>query len=131
MNGLTADVDIDPTEDLFGYTVDDLQSDIEIVDDAITGTLKYIADYSSAFVGDEASGNYIVLHFSVPEDEDASITAEIVNGVHGPITLDADGLLVARIADKDTQTIKVVASKEGFSSVTKIYNLTGLTCETE
>lgn len=112
--------------DLFGKTAEDLQENIVIGSDlAITGTLKYVDDYSSAFGTGEDSGNYIAIKFE--SDEDAIITAEVVNGVHGPVTLDEDGILVARIADKSTQTIKVVASKDG-KSVTKIYTLDGLTC---
>ena len=129
--GLSADADIDPAEDLFGKTVSDLQSDIVIQGDKINGTLKYVADYSSAFGPEEDSGNYIVLHFEVPDVEDVTLTAEVVNGVHGPVTLDSDGILIARIADKSTQTIKVVASKDGVNSVTKIYKLTGLNCLSE
>ena len=114
--------------DLFGKTADDLQENIVIgSNNAITGTLKYVDDYSSAFGTGEDSGNYIVLKFE--SDEDATITAEVVNGVHGPITLDEDGILVARIADKSSQSIRVVASKDGATSVTKIYTLDGLTCK--
>ena len=112
--------------DLLGKTADDLQENIVIGSDlAITGTLKYVDDYSSAFGTGEDSGNYIAIKFE--SDEDAIITAEVVNGVHGPVTLDEDGILVARIADKSSQTIKIVASKDG-NSVTKIYTLDGLTC---
>lgn len=49
--------------------------------------------------------------------------------VTNPVTLDPDGIVVLRIADKATQTITVVASKEGYESVTKVFTLTGLTCE--
>lgn len=123
MSGLTVDVDIDPTENLFGYTVDELQSDVAIGDDAITGTLKYIDDYSTAFGPGEDSGNYIAIHASVPDVEDVTITVTVTN----PSVLDADGICVLRIADKSTQTITVVASKEGYASVTKEYDLSGLT----
>lgn len=113
--------------DLFGKTADDLQEDIAIDDsNAVTGTLKYVEDYSSAFGAGEDSGNYIALKFT--SDEGAEITAEVVNGVHGVVTLDEDGILVARIADKSTQSIRVVASKDGVS-VTKTFTLTELTCE--
>lgn len=111
--------------DLFGKEISDLQEDIEVGEDVITGTLKYVADYSSAFSGDEASGNYIALHCEVPNEDDVTITFKITN----PVTLDSDGNVVGRIADKSTQTITVVASKEGYSDVTKVYSLTGLTCE--
>lgn len=124
---MSIDADIAAGEDLFGKTVSDLQSGVSIDGNEISGTLKYVADYSSAFSGDEASGNYIVLHFSVPEVDDATITVKVTN----PVTLDDDGIAVLRIRDKSTQTITVVASKPGFKSVTKVYSLTGLTCLSE
>lgn len=126
MSGLTVDVDIDPTENLFGYTVDELQSDVVIGDDAITGTLKYIDDYSIAFGPGEDSGNYLAIHASVPDVEGVTITVTVTN----PSVLDADGICVLRIADKSSQTITVVASKEGYNNVTKTYSLSGLTVET-
>lgn len=129
MSGLTADSDIDPTTDLFGKTVTDFQSDIEIEDTSVSGILNYIDDYSSAgYTGEEASGNYLVLHFEVPDVDGVEIQTT-TNGRTN--TLDEDGILIARIADKDSQTITVVASKEGYASVTKVYDLSGLICETE
>lgn len=113
--------------DLFGKTVSDLQSNVAIGDSAITGTLKYVADYSSAFGGDLSSGNYIAIHAEVPGVDGVTITVKVTN----PVTLDEDGIAVLRIADKSTQTITVVASKEGCESVTKVYTLTGLTCLAE
>ncbi|MBO7452143.1 MAG: hypothetical protein J6U54_17580 [Clostridiales bacterium] len=127
MSGLTADADIDPTEDFWGYTVSDLQSDIEIDGTRVSGILNYIDDYSAAgYEGEEASGNYIVLHFSVPDVADAEIQVT-TNGRTN--ILDDDGLLVARVADKDSQTITVVASAEGYDDVTKVYDLSGLICD--
>ena len=121
---VSAIVDADDA-DLFGKVASDLQEDIEVGDDAITGTLKYVADYSSAFgTGELGSGNYIALHMEVPNEDDVTITVKITN----PVTLDSDGNFVGRIADKSTQTITVVASKEGWADVTKEYDLTGLTC---
>jgi spore germination protein GerM len=129
LSGLIADSDIDPTTDLFGKTVTDFQSDIEIEDTSVSGILNYIDDYSSAgYTGEEASGNYLVLHFEVPDVDDVEIQTTI-NG--RTKTLDEDGILIAHIADKDSQTITVVASKEGYASVTKVYDLSGLICETE
>lgn len=127
MSGLTIDTNIASDEDLFGLTVSDLQSNIVIGKNAITGTLHYIDDYSTAFSGDEAEGNYLAIHASVPDVDDATISVKITN----PVTLDPDGIFVGRIRDKDSQTITVVASKEGYESVTKVYNLSGLICETE
>ena len=126
MNGLTVDVDIDPDEDLFGYTVDDLQSNIRVKDGAILGNLKYIADYSSAFGPDMDQGNYLALHCSVPGVEGVTIKVT----VNQESTLDSDGLVVCYIGDKNSQTVKVVASKDGYDSVTKEFVLNGLTVAT-
>lgn len=123
---MTVDVEIAADEDLFGKVLSDLQEDIEIDDGSITGTLKYVDDYTG-FSGDQAlqSGNYIAIHASVPEVDDATITVKVTN----PVVLDEDGIAVLRIADKSSQTITVVASKEGYESVTKVFDLSGLTCD--
>ena len=127
MSGLTADADIDESLDLFGYTVDDLQSDVEVDGTSVSGILNYIDDYTSAgYTGEEAEGNFLVLHFSVPDVEDAEIQIT-TNG--RTKTLDEDGILIARVADKDSQTITVVASKDGYDDVTKVYDLGGLIVE--
>lgn len=127
MSGLTADADIDNSLDLFGYTVDDLQSDVEVDGTSVSGILNYIDDYTSAgYTGDEAEGNFLVLHFSVPDVEDAEIQIT-TNG--RTKTLDEDGILIARVADKDSQTITVVASKDGYEDVTKVYELSSLICD--
>ena len=126
------DADIDENEDLLGKTVDDLQSNIKVNAKSIEGTLKYVADYSSAGYGDgEDSGNYLVIHAEVPDVDDVTLTVEVVGGVHGPQTLDSDGICICRIANKNSQTIKVVASKTGYTPVTRIFTLAGLTCQSE
>ena len=127
MTGLTVDTEIAADKDLLGKVISDLQSDIVIGTSAITGTLKYVADYSG-FNGEGdplSSGNYIALHITVPDVEDATITVTVTN----PVVLDEDGIVILRIADKSTQTITVVASKQGYESVTKVFSLTGLTCQ--
>lgn len=73
------------------------------------------------------SGNYLVIHADVPDTTGATITVKVTN----PVTLDADGIAVLRIADKDSQTVTVVASKEGYESVTKVYDLSGLSTQSE
>lgn len=126
--GLTVDTNIGADVDLFGKYIADLQSDVVVGDDAITGTLNWISDYTG-FSGDVSlqSGNYIGIHCSVPDVDDVTITVTVTN----PSVLDADGIVVCRIADKDSQTITVVASKDGCESVTKTFALTGLVCEEE
>lgn len=125
MTGLTVDANVPKSENLWGYDVDDLQENVTVGATAITGTLHYIDDYSTAFGPGEDSGNYLAIHASVPGVDDATITVTVTN----PSVLDEDGICVCRIADKSTQTITVVASKDGYDDVTKTYSLTGLTCE--
>lgn len=122
---LTVDSNISNSVDLFGKTVNDLQTGVTIGEDSITGTLLYVDDYTG-FSSDPAmqSGNYIVIHCEV--NDTTPITVEVVNGVSGPVTLDDDGIIVLRIADKDTQTIRVVSG-----DITKNYSLTGLVCNNE
>ena len=126
---VNVDANIGAFEDLFGKTVDDLQEDIVIGPDGVTGTLKYVADYSSAYGAGEDSGNYLVIHASTPGVDDSTITVEVVGGVHGPVTLDDDGIAILRITDKSTQTVQVVASKEGYSSDSVTLDLSQLTLE--
>lgn len=121
------DADISDSVDLFGKTASDLQEGILVGDNAIRGKVKYIADYSSAYGSGEDSGNYLVLHCAVPGVEGVTLTCELVGGVHGPQTLDEDGIIITRITNKSTQTFKVVASKDGCVSVTKTFSLKGLT----
>lgn len=121
-------MNVDPGEDLFGKTIGDLQSNVSINKNYITGTLKYVDDYTG-FSSDPnlQSGNYLVLHAEVPDEDGVKITVKVTN----PVVLDADGIIVLRIADKSSQTVTVVASKEGYDSVTKVFRLNRLTCETE
>lgn len=58
--------------------------------------------------------------------ENAVVTVELFNGVHGPATLDSDLNAVLRITDKDTQKIILTVVDDGVSE-TKIYSLKGLT----
>lgn len=124
---LSVDADISDSVDLFGKTVSELQSNIVIDDDSISGTLKFVDDYTG-FSGDTSlqSGNFIVIHVSVPGFEnDAVISVKVTN----PVTLDDDGIAVLRIADKNLQTITVVASVDGYDDIIKEFSLDELVCE--
>ena len=123
---LTVDTDTLSSDKLFGKQPTDLQQNIVIGDDAITGTLKFISDYSSAgYSGDEVSGNFIALHCT-SNIEDAVITAQLVNGVHGAVTLDNDKICIFRISNKATQSIKFTATADGFDDVVVEYALSDL-----
>lgn len=118
----------DDTIDLLGKVASDLMTNVEIVDGKATGTLNYVDDYTG-FSGDPAEqvGNYIVLKAST--EEGSTTTAELIGGVHGPVTLDDDGILVARITDSVT-AVKFTTTK-GTDSKTVTIDLSELTLATE
>ena len=113
---------------LLGKAVNELQRDVIIADNEVTGTLKYINGYVgfSSNVS-EQSGNYLALKIDA-EPVEAKTVVELVGGTKGPITLDEDRNIVLLIKNKDTQSIKVTVNNEDNSS-TKTYKLTGLTLE--
>lgn len=113
---------------LFGKKVSDLQSNIVIGENAISGSLKHVTGYTEfSSKTSEQEGHYLALKFDVTP-ADAVTTVELVGGTKGPVTLDADKNIVLLIKSNTTQSIKVVSTKDG-SSVTKTYTLTGLTLE--
>ena len=115
---------------LFGKTVHELQSDVVVSDDEVTGTLKYVdgyVDFSSNV--SEQSGNYLALKIEA-EPAEAETVVELVGGTKGPVTLDDDMNIVLLIKNKDTQSIKVTTTHNK-ESITKTYGLSGLTLETE
>lgn len=90
--------------------------------------MNYISDYTGfSSKAEETSGNYLVIHSEVPNVEGVTISVKVTN----PVTLDSDGIVVLRIADKDTQTVTITASKDGCESVTKVFALSELTCLSE
>ena len=127
---VNVDASIGADTDLFGKVVSDLQENVTVSAEGVSGTLKYIDDYSSAYGSGENSGYYLVLHCTTPGVEGATITSEVIGGVHGPVTLDEDGIVISRITDKDTQTIEVVAYKDGESD-SVILDLSDLVMESQ
>ena len=113
---------------LFGKKVSDLQSNIVIGENAISGSLKHVTGYTEfSSKSSEQEGHHLALKFDVTP-ADAVTTVELVGGTKGPVTLDADKNIVLLIKSNTTQSIKVVSTKDG-ASVTKTYTLTGLTLE--
>lgn len=97
----------------------------------ISGTLLYVDDFTG-FSGDptEQVGNYLTLHIDT-DVAGAKITVTLVNGIHGPVVLDNDRTLISRITDETTQSLRIVAEKDGYNTLVKEFALTGLTLNTE
>ena len=66
-----------------------------------------------------------MFHAAVPNTDGVTITATMDN----TSTLDEDGIAVFRVRDKSQQSLTLVASKQGYTSVTKVFSLSDLTCE--
>lgn len=111
-----------------GKAASDLQSDIDVLEDSITGTLKYVTDYTGYSESPELQvGNFIALHAEVTNVEGATITVTMTRTA----TLEDDGNVVARVADKDTQTLTFTATKEGYPDNVQTFDLSELVCLTE
>lgn len=124
---MSLDANIGASVDLLGKHVSDLQENVVIADNALTGTLHYVEGYTG-YSGDPdlQEGNYLALKVGgVPAD--AKVKVELLGGQSGESVLDADRIFIARIADT-TQKIKVEAIS-GRNVLTQIYTLSGLTLE--
>lgn len=122
--------DIDDETSLLGKYVTDLQEDVEIAGGVITGALHYVTEFTG-FSGDpaEQEGNYLAVVCEASEGD--TITAELIGGQHGPVTLDPDGILIARITDPATQKLRFTATGTDGTTETKEYSLSGLSLEEE
>lgn len=119
---LVTDTNIAPDEDLLGKVVSDLQDSIEIAEDKITGTLKYVTGYTGfSSKVEEQSGNYLAIHNISNIGE--PIFVEVINGFSGPVQLDADGIIILRIANNE-QKVKVTCG-----DLVKEYSLSELTLQ--
>lgn len=103
-----------------------MQSGVTAGVNSIGGTLKYVTDYTG-FSGDasEQSGNFLALHIGT-SDENATIKAKLSGSEE--VTLDSDGLLLIRV-ESNHQKLKITVSADGYDTVTKTYDLTGLRLE--
>lgn len=106
----------------------DLQTDITVNEDSITGTLKHVTGYTDfSSETSEQEGHYLALKCDTNAD-DAVITVEVVGGTKGPVTLDEDKNIVLLIKDESSQDVRVIATK-GDKSIEKTYDLSGLILE--
>lgn len=114
---------------MLGKTPSDLQENITITDNSISGTLKYVTGYTgfSSKVS-EQSGNYLAIHVNIPTG--STVKVFIIGGDNTePKTMDSDGVLVARIKNT-SEKIQFTVTKEGYRTVVRTYNLNNITLNT-
>lgn len=112
----------------------DIQTGVEVDGDAVTGTLLYYDDATKALVIDWGAGNFLGVRFVADDWSDYTSVLVGLDPSEGSglidIIDDSDKAAVMQIADKDTQKVKIVATN-GVQTVTKEYDLSGLTCNAE
>lgn len=126
---------MDGETDAYGKTGNDLQTNVNVSRTAVTGTLKYVTGYTGFNSAEpiEQEGNYLALDFSTDMDAaGATVTVELVGGTKGPVQLTHpdDMFCVFRVTNKDTQNIRVKATKDGATS-TRELDLSGLVLESK
>ena len=126
---------MDGETDAYGKTGNDLQTNVNVSRTAVTGTLKYVTGYTGFNSSEsiEQEGNYLALDFSTDMDAPgATVTVELVGGTKGEVSLTypSDMFCVFRITDKNTQNIRVKATKDGATS-TRELDLSGLVLESK
>lgn len=118
------------SDDLWGTTVSDVQTDVTIANNAISGTLKYVD--SGALADGWGAGNFLALDLSSNDFDDLtsvkvgmepSAGSGLVELINDP---DKNG--VFKVTDKYNQKF-VIVSTDGKNTVTQKYALSGLTLE--
>ena len=117
--------------DYWGTGVSDIQSDVAVSGDNLTGTLKYYDDATKALVHDWGEGYFLAVGF---DDFSTGLTyANVKVGLHnsagsGLVTLDADKDAVVHITDPVNQKLMAVQTDpETGDSCTQYWNLDTLT----
>lgn len=115
---------------LFGVKVADMQTNIVISGNAITGTLKYLSG-SNAITDMWGEGNFLCLKFPDADIENSTVKVGLEPSAgSGLVELDPDKNGVFKITDKLRQKFVVQITKDG-ETVVQRYDLSGLTCNTE
>lgn len=120
----------DGEELFYGKPASELQSDVTIEDDRITGMLYYLTDFTD-FSGDpeKQKGNYLALSFDKDPETKVTVTFNKALTTPTPAVLEPDDRdCVFRITDETTQTITVKFEKGDVTSETT-YDLSGLVLE--
>lgn len=125
LTALAMDFDISASTDLLGKYVDDLQEDMAVVGNHVTGTAKYVSGYTGfSSKTDEQKGNFVAFHISVGDLVIGTNVTVKVNGV----TMDPDGLHVMRFVDDKVDAKAIVeASADGHPTVTKGFDFSAVT----
>lgn len=113
--------------EFWGYHSTDLQEDIEITGNKITGKLKQITE--GALPAKWGPGYFIALGFSDFPSGTTSCLAGLkpsLGSGYGDVYEDTDHALVAQVNDRKMQKIKVITTTSAGQSLTQTFDLSGL-----
>lgn len=117
----------DATVDLWGKDCDDLQTGISITDGVASGTLKYVADYTSAGFDMSQGTNFIALEAKV-----STGTTVKCKFNSKTTTLDEDGIIVLQMTEaKKALSVVFEATNEVGDKNSVEVKLSGLTLAAE
>lgn len=124
------DFDIDDETSLLGKYAYELQEEMTVKDNKVTGSLRYVEDYTG-FSGDpeEQEGNFIAIHCEVPEVSGTTINYITKSGNKWVVD-PSDGLIVLRINGPMT-TMTFEVSHNDYGTITKTYDVSSVVCEKE
>ena len=112
---------------VFGVAVSDVQSNVAISGNAITGTSKYLESVNTF---DMSLGhNFLVLHFASTDADKVEVCMDPTQG-SGLVELDESGVVILQMKADKSQTVKVVMTK-GDREFVKHFTISGMTFETE
>lgn len=101
-----------------------MQENIAIVNQKITGTLKYVTGYTQfSGVEEEQSGNYLAV--KITDGNAASI--KVSKDGENYKSLDSDGIVITRLTDVSTQKLYIESTTAESTKINYTYDLSGLT----
>lgn len=109
----------------WGTAVSDMQSDIAVSGNKITGTLKYVD--TGALATDWGAGNFLALKFTVPEQATSCKVGLDPSEGSGLVELDEDKDGVFKITNNETQKF-VIVTTDGVHTLRQEFSLADLTC---
>ena len=120
----------DATVDLWGKDCDDLQTGISITDGVASGTLKYVADYTSAGFDMSQGTNFIALQANEAKVSTGTTVKCKFNSK--TTTLDEDGIIVLQMTEaKKALSVVFEATNEVGDKNSVEVKLSGLTLAEE
>ena len=99
---------------------------MNVSDNAITGTLLYVSDYTEfSETPEKQAGNFLALSIT-NGTSGSTLKTELIGGAEDDVKPDGNTKVVIRITNKNAQKIKFTITKDG-STASKMYSVSGIT----